>query len=193
MAEARARPDPRFPSSVNERSFTLETSGRHVWRPIAPLAHVEVDFDAPNLAWRGTGYFDANAGAEPLERGFSDWTWSRAALDDEAAILYDAHRRREGPLSLALRFDRSGRVQPFAPPPEVDLPATRWRMARRTRSESGQAEIARDFEDAPFYSRSLVNARWLGRDVATMHESLSLERFAHPLVRCMLPFRMPRR
>jgi carotenoid 1,2-hydratase len=33
----------------------------------------------------------------------------------------------------------------------------------------------------------------MGEDVELMHESLSGRRFAHPVVKAMLPFRMPRR
>ena len=57
--------------------------------------------------------------------------------------------------------------------------------------ESPQA--LRSFEDAPFYSRSLVAAKFQGETVNWINESLSLDRFANPLVRLMLPFRMPRR
>ena len=76
-----------------------------------PFAEVEVEMDAPALRWRGAGYVDQNAGAEPLEHGFSRWTWSRAATSRGATILYDADRRRGPPLSLALSFDAKGGVR----------------------------------------------------------------------------------
>ena len=180
------------PRGLNPRAFTLEDQGGHIWRPIAPRSHVEVDLDAPALNWRGDGYFDMNAGGEPLEDGFSRWTWSRAALADGATILYDSERRRAGPLSIALRFDKAGEAHDFAPPPRAPLPKTLWRLSRETRSEDGAARITRNFEDTPFYSRSLVTTKLLGRELACVHESLSLDRFAQPHVRLMLPFRMPR-
>ena len=180
------------PMGLNPRAFTLEEKGGHIWRPIAPRSHVEVDLGAPALNWRGDGYFDMNAGREPLEDGFSRWTWSRAALSDGATILYDSERRRTGPLSIALRFDTSGHAHEFAPPPRAPLPKTLWRLSRETRSEDGAARIARNFEDTPFYSRSLVSTKLLGRELDCVHESLSLDRFAQPHVRLMLPFRMPR-
>ena len=96
------------PTIVNREAHLLERAGRHFWRPIAPAARVEVVFDKPALRWSGHGYFDCNAGDEPLERAFSSWTWSRAQTEPGAAILYDAERRREPPLSLALRFDGAG-------------------------------------------------------------------------------------
>jgi carotenoid 1,2-hydratase len=181
------------PTAINSRAFTLEEQGRHMWRPIAPHARVSLDLDAPDLRWRGDGYFDTNCGDEPLEDGFSYWTWARTGKKDGAAtILYDAERRRDAPLSLALRFDRSGACETFAPPPMTALPRTGWRVARRMRSDDAQASILQNFEDTPFYSRSLVSASLQGETVQAMHESLSLDRFANPLVRLMLPFRMPR-
>jgi carotenoid 1,2-hydratase len=181
-----------IPMGVNPRAFTLEEAGGHIWRPIAPRARVEAVLDAPGLSWSGAGYFDMNAGGEPLEAAFSRWTWSRAALPGGATILYEAERRRAEPLALALRFDRSGGYETFPPPPEVALPSTRWRVSRRTRSDDGSARIVRDFEDTPFYSRSLIETRLNGDALSCVHESLSLDRFAHPLVKLMLPFRMPR-
>jgi carotenoid 1,2-hydratase len=181
------------PVGDNARAFTLDGDGGHVWRPIAPRAHAEVHFDAPNSRWNGVAYFDMNSGDEPLEKGFSRWTWSRAALPDGAAILYDAERRRSGPLSLALRFDKSGACEDMIAPNKAPLPSTSWRVARETRSEDGFAAVERDLEDTPFYSRSLIKTRLCGSEVVSVHESLALDRFANPLVRMMLPFRMPRR
>jgi len=66
-------------------------------------------------------------------------------------------------------------------------------LARSTGSDDGQARLVTSFEDTPFYSRSLIASSVFGDSVTGVHESLSLDRFAHPLVKCMLPFRMPRR
>jgi carotenoid 1,2-hydratase len=67
-------------------------------------------------------------------------------------------------------------------------------MQRGTRSEGGAGgRIVKTLEDTPFYARSIVASRVAGRPVTAMHESLSLERFALPVVQFMLPFRMPRR
>ena len=111
----RAAPIPRrihgritlHPEAINPFPFVLEERGRHWWRPLAPRARVTVKMSAPALRWQGSGYLDQNAGAEPIEQAFSQWTWSRAATRDGAAIVYDAVRRREPPLSLALAFDRN--------------------------------------------------------------------------------------
>lgn len=181
------------PQGINQRIFTLEAAGRHLWRPIAPVARAEVRLESPDLRWRGHAYIDTNAGDEPLEKAFASWTWSRTRLGDGAAIYYDADRRREPPLSLALRVNADGQVEERESPPFATLPKTKWFLSRRTRAPDGVATILRDLEDTPFYSRARVASRYEGAPVEWMHESLSLDRFAHPIVRLMLPFRMPRR
>ena len=180
------------PAGVNQHVFDLSDGGQHIWRPIAPSAHVTAAFSQPGLRWSGDGYFDMNAGAEPLEEGFSDWTWSRAALTKGSTVLYDANPRRGDPLSMALRFDRHGGFEQAPPPPLAPLPRTGWRVARMTRADDGAAKVQRGFEDTPFYARTLLDTQLFGERVASVHESLSLDRFANPIVRCMLPVRMPR-
>jgi carotenoid 1,2-hydratase len=179
--------------AINPSAFVLEEQGKHWWRPLAPQARVAVEMETPGVSWRGAGYLDQNAGGEPLEHAFAHWTWSRARARDGAVILYDAVRRREGALSLALAFDRHGGFEHRRPPATAVLPRTRWRLLRQTRSDDGQASAIRSFEDAPFYARSLVGHSLFGERLESVHESLSLERFSRPIVRLMLPFRMPRR
>jgi carotenoid 1,2-hydratase len=182
------------PLALPGRSYALDAAGRHRWTPIAPCARVDVDFASPGLAWSGAGYFDANAGDEPLEDAFTRWDWCRAALPGGgAAVLYDVTRRGGDALSLALRFSPDGGVAAFDPPPASALPSTLWRIGRATRAEAGRAASVREtLEDAPFYARSVVATRLLGEDVTAVHESLSLERFRAAWVRWLLPFRMPR-
>ncbi|MEM6934772.1 MAG: carotenoid 1,2-hydratase, partial [Pseudomonadota bacterium] len=55
-----------------------------------------------------------------------------------------------------------------------------------------EPEIIRTLEDSPFYMRSEVVTDICGERVHAVHESLDLDRFAHPIVKLMLPFRMPR-
>jgi len=199
--DERAAPLPRpirgtvrlYPEGITEGPFTLDGAGRHRWWPIAPSARVEVDLDEPALRWRGTGYLDTNAGDEALEDAFTDWTWCRADLSDGAAILYDVRHRDGGGRNLSLRFARDGSRREIRPPLPAPLPPTRlWRMPRATRSDDGAAAVVRTFEDTPFYARSVLAARIGGEAVQPVHESLSLTRLTHPLVRFMLPFRMPR-
>jgi len=179
------------PTAITQQAFTLNASGHHRWWPIAPCARVQVALDAPHLRWQGDGYFDMNTGDAPLEQGFADWQWARAAMQDGTAILYEALRRDGSRADLAMTFDPNGRMQVFEPPPMVDLRSTSWRVARSVRSED-TAGIARTLEDAPFYARSVVSAKLFGEPATLMHESLSLDRFKMPIVQAMLPFRMPR-
>ncbi|WP_406855356.1 carotenoid 1,2-hydratase [Alsobacter sp. KACC 23698] len=179
------------PEAVNTRGFVLDRRGRHVWRPIAPRAAVEVRLDSPALSWSGSAYLDCNAGREPLEEGFTRWTWARAALRRDAAVLYDVVERDGGRHGLALRFRPDGSIDPVEPPPVRRLPTTRWLMPQETRSD-GAARVTRRCEDAPFYARSQVAASLLGEEAIMMHETLSLDRFRSPVVKAMLPFRMPR-
>ena len=182
------------PILLTEHVEALDGQARHHWWPVAPLARVEVELERPGLSWSGVGYHDANAGTESLEAGFVDWDWSRGALGREAAVLYDMRRRDGSERTLALRFRPDGAVEQLDPLPRAELPGTLWRVRRRTQSEPGHPVTVRQtLEDTPFYARSVVETRLLGRSVTTMHESLALDRFAANWVRLLLPFRMPRR
>ncbi len=178
-----------YPPAVEDRTLSLDTAGRHRWRPIAPCARIEVALNRPNLSWSGQAYFDTNQGDRPLEADFVRWDWSRTPVPGGTAILYDIERQ-DGPLTLAMRYDAAGGVQDFAAPPALTLPRTRWGIPRRICS--AEASVVHTLEDTPFYARSVVAAHMLGGPVTAMHESLSLDRFARPWVQAMLPFRMPR-
>lgn len=173
--------------------FTLDSAGRHRWWPIAPMAQVSVDLDAPQSTWRGHGYFDSNWGSEPLETGFRRWDWSRFRGRDSALVLYDAELRGGQDLSMALRFGADGGLERLPPPERADLPAGLWRVQRGTRVDAGNSvSVSRRLEDSPFYTREILNTRLYGERGPAVHESLDLDRFASPIVKLMLPFRMPR-
>lgn len=177
--------------TLNREVFELDANGRHFWRPIAPLARVSVMMSQPSLQWRGHAYFDTNRGDEPLEEGFRGWHWSRARVRDQARIFYEAEGRHGGQTALSLVFDAHGELIERPAPSIVRLPNTLWRLPRFTRSEQS-AKVLSTLEDAPFYARSRIAHRIDGHDVISMHESLDLDRFANPVVKAMLPFRMPR-
>jgi carotenoid 1,2-hydratase len=182
------------PLALPARSFPLDGAGVHVWQPIAPKSRIAVALDRPDLSWRGDAYLDSNFGCEPLASGFKTWTWSRAHTADHAYVLYDAQRRDGAETSLALRFATDGAVTALEPPPHAVLPKTGWRLARGSRADAGAAvAVVATLEDAPFYARSWLKTQLYGQTVDAFHESLSLDRFRSPLVRAMLPFRMPRR
>jgi len=60
------------------------------------------------------------------------------------------------------------------------------------RADTADVSVRKTLEDTPFYARSALTAHLHGAPAAIMHESLSLDRFRAPIVRAMLPFRMPR-
>jgi carotenoid 1,2-hydratase len=179
------------PDHLYGQPMALDARGAHRWRPIAPSARVEVRMTQPELRWDGAGYLDANDGDEPLEQAFSGWHWSRARLRRGTAVLYDLRRRDGSTASIGMRFGPGDDVRELRAPPAVMLPATRWGVARATRSEVAPG-VLETFEDTPFYARSLLSLQLAGERVSAMHESLSLDRFRAPWVRMLLPFRMPR-
>jgi carotenoid 1,2-hydratase len=185
----RLRPRARF-----EHPLALDPHGRHSWWAVAPRADIEVEMASPDFRFRGSGYHDTNFGREPLERGFVGWDWSRAELPEGTGVLYDARPRHGEAGQHGLVFRDDGRVEPLAAPQRHALPRTRWGIARATRADAGAAppHVARTLEDTPFYARSLVQTSLLGHRVTAVHESVSLDRFAHPLVQLMLPFRIRR-
>ena len=180
--------------ALGERTFSIDAKGRHRWRPLAPSARIEADFAEPDLRWRGEGYLDMNQGEEPLEDAFSYWDWSRAHLGGrETAILYNTDPRDGPGRTLALRFDGDAQAEPFDPPAaHVMAPTPVWRIARRTRSEEASPRAVRSFEDTPFYSRSLIAHRLFGAERLAMHEAFCGDRLRSPVVKALLPFRMPR-
>ena len=93
---------------------------------------------------------------------------------------------------LALRFMPDGRVLPFEAPAQKPLPPTGWRIARRMRSQ-GPVQVLQQLEDTPFYQRSVLRSRLLDEDVTSFHETLNVPRLVNPIVRTLLPWRMPRR
>lgn len=182
-----------WPEAVTAEPLALDAGGRHRWWPIAPMARVEVKTDRPGFGWRGHGYFDSNWGAEMLEHGFRRWDWSRALTSRGAAVLYDMTMADGTRRGLALEIGRDGAITPFEPPPRQPLPRGFWGVRRFVQTEAGGARIVRRMEDAPFYTRAALETHLMGERVPAVHETLDCRRFANPLVRMMLPVRMPRR
>lgn len=182
-----------MPEGLVGQVFRLDSAGRHFWRPIAPRAEVEVTLTGPPARWRGTGYFDSNLGREPLHRGFTAWDWCRVHRRHDTLVFYDVARRGGEEAGLAMRIGRSGDIAAIDSPPRRRLPATLWRMPRSVRWPAESApNVSRTLEDTPFYARTALDGTFGGEHGAMVHESLSLNRLASPVVRAMLPFRMPR-
>ncbi|MEM7570428.1 MAG: carotenoid 1,2-hydratase [Pseudomonadota bacterium] len=181
--------------NISAAAYKLDTKGRHFWHPIAPHARADASFDAPAMQWSGDAYVDSNWGSEPLEDGFEYWDWARAPLPDGAGIYYDARTRTGEDRRLALRFNEAGQAREFpcpAPTPLKKGPI--WRVRRAVPLENGgSARTVTMLEDTPFYTRSRIEVPFEGQSAVAVHESLDLDRFASTWVRCLLPFRMPRR
>ncbi len=187
------------PLTMFTDSYPLDAQHRHQWRPIAPLARVEVQMSSPALSWQGAAYWDSNYGSEPLETAFTAWDWSRtkpANNGDSTLIVYDLTRTDGTNFKLAKRFsaDASGaHVHDVAPPPPATLSRSGWGITRRTVCDEGAKPVViKTAEDTPFYARSIVNTQINGASVTMFHESLSMKRFSTRWVQMLLPFKIRR-
>ncbi|MCB1743029.1 MAG: carotenoid 1,2-hydratase, partial [Gammaproteobacteria bacterium] len=182
-----------YPTGLAERTLSLDEHGRHQWRPIAPIARVEVELRSPVLRWTGSAYLDSNWGEQPLEQAFARWSWSRSVHGSRTALFYDVETVTRQQITHALLAHPDGHLESIPPPETIQLPRSIWRMPRPQRSEAAnQTAVLRTLEDAPFYSRSRIRTRVDGLDGDGIHESLSLARFDSTWVQLMLPYRMPR-
>jgi carotenoid 1,2-hydratase len=179
------------PTSLNTRRFAIDGASKHGWMPIAPTARVEVELADPAIRWKGHGYFDTNAGDEPIANGFRSWDWSRAEMDGACVALYDAVGADGTTRQIATRFTVDGN-EDVTPPNRVSLPVTSWGIKRQTQAD-GPVHVLETLENTPFYARSLLETTLGGRTGLAMHETLDVRRFNTPLTRLMLPWRMPRR
>ncbi len=181
------------PETLITEHFDLSGDGHHFWQPFGAVSHAEVEFTNPALSWSGKAYMDSNWGQEPLETGFEYWDWSRAHTKDGAGILYDAFTGSGENRQLALSI-RNGDVQHVEIPPRQKLSrGTIWRVRRSTLNSNENAKTLRMLEDTPFYTRSQISTEFEDEAVVAVHESLDCDLFAKQWVRCLLPFRMPRR
>ncbi len=183
------------PQAITEKVFDIDAKGHQRWWPIAPLGRVSVDLSHSGLKWEGHGYLDSNWGTEPLEKAFINWDWARGTMPSgESIILYDSIRRDGTDECLALAISPKGEINHLEKPQVSALPAGFWGVKRRGHHDRDEKpQVLQTLEDGPFYTRSIVRTVLGGRGVDLMHESLSGDRFASPLVKMMLPFRMPRR
>jgi carotenoid 1,2-hydratase len=182
------------PTQLFHQVERLDHQGRHRWGPIAPMAHVEVDFPKPGLRWSGHGYLDSNEGDEPIDLPFRDWDWSRADHPDSScSVIYDVRQRDGQENLLANRYYPDGRIDTFEPPERRSLGSTGWRIQRQLRYQGEQPNRVITLEDTPFYARSMTELIQAGHRMPTMHETLDVNRLVSPVVQWMLPWRMPRR
>ena len=181
------------PSAITAVEAQLTPDGRHIWRPFAPIARIEVDI-SPAHKWQGHGYFDANFGTDPLEADFTHWTWGRYPRASGASVYYDALRRDGSKLELGLNFASDGSAMQVTPPPFAPLPRTAWGISRATRGDAGSTARQRmALLEAPFYARTMMDTTLDGERVTGMHETLDLRRYDNKLIQAMVACRVPRR
>lgn len=179
---------------LNSTEYQLDHNREHFWRPMCTHLHVEVRFKTPRLSWKGTGYLDMNHGSHPIEKGFDYWDWSRVPTADGKTYIRYVTDPASGPQRLLnLSLDQYGKLSPGKDTDHVHLPRTSlWQIERRTGLFLGQKpQLFQTMEDTPFYSRSLISYEGVTSGLGT-HESLSGKRLRSPIVKAMLPFRMPR-
>jgi carotenoid 1,2-hydratase len=182
-----------WPQAITAVEARLTPDGRHLWRPFAPQARVEVALSQGHV-WQGHGYFDANFGSAALEADFDFWTWGRFAFGDRTRCFYDATRRDGTALALAVTVAPDGGVTVEEPPPLTRFARSRWGVRRETRADAGflpRQTLA--MLDAPFYTRAAVTTQVGGKAGHGTHEALDLRRFRLPGLKAMLATRVPRR
>ncbi|NJR13708.1 MAG: hypothetical protein HC779_05250 [Phyllobacteriaceae bacterium] len=114
--------------------------------------------------------------------------------DGGSIIVYDSARRDGSEGLLAIRIAPDGTISPFPAPQKTQMPRAFWGVARFGHHDAGQVpRLVKTLEDGPFYTRSVIDTVLDGESVQLMHEGLSGRRFASPIVKAMLAFRMPRR
>jgi len=184
------------PAFLGDRSFPLDADNRHVWQPVAPHARVTVSCDAlPEGGWSGEGYHDMNWGSRPLEQDFEAWDWARGSTaDGRTILLYDSVLRGGVNSRFGLVYSGSGEMTEIDPPVRRTLRRGFWGVGGGIACDDAAEPVLRSvYEDTPFYRRSLVQTHIADDRVVMMHETLDCRRLAMPVVRLMLPFRMPRR
>lgn len=183
------------PNGFANFTTSIDNTGLHRWRPIAPCARVQVEFESPKVSWSGHAYMDSNEGDEPIDQAFRQWDWARATMaNGDTCVIYDTAPQDGDRRLVAQRFAPSGESFGFETPKKYSLKPSAWRVGRNFYSESIDApEIISTLEDTPFYVRSLIDTELLGEKLRAVHESLDIPRLVSLPVRLMLPWRMPRR
>jgi carotenoid 1,2-hydratase len=184
------------PGFLGHQSFNLDGAGRHFWQPVVPKGRVTVSCDAlPGGGWSGDGYHDMNCGTRPLEQDFQAWDWARGSTaDGRTVLLYDSVLADGLNSRFGLIYSDEGEVTSMEPPARRVLRRGFWGVGGGIACDDAAEPVLRNvYEDTPFYRRSLVQTTIAGHPVVMMHETLDCRRLAMPLVRLMLPFRMPRR
>jgi carotenoid 1,2-hydratase len=181
------------PDGRPHEAMALDVSGRHLWRPIAPRAWLDVKLDEPGVRFQCLGYLDTNAGSEPLDVAFQSWTWTRTHAPDRRTFVTYAVRERGGETSVRALELRDGRAQALDGLRRHRLPRSRWGLQREVWTKSpSPPRVVRSLEDGPFYARDRVEAEVDGLRLHTLSETLSMQRLATRSASFLLGFRARR-
>ncbi len=181
--------------ALNTHVFTLDAAQRHHWRPVAPVARIEVAMEEPALSWKGRAYVDSNWGSEGLEDGFKYWDWARAELSgDRTLIVYNTQDWRGDERERVFMFDQNADFDEHERLVRHAIGHTPiWRIPQHTTADLGaDPRTLMGFEDTPFYSRSMIETTLHGERVRAVHEAFSGKRLSSPFIKALLPVRMPR-
>jgi carotenoid 1,2-hydratase len=180
------------PTRLTQEVVPIDGAGNHIWTPVAPLGRVEVKLSHPDVRFSGSAYLDANHGNEPLEEGFSEWSWARITQPGRTLITYDVSTRRGARKLHGLSVDNRG-VAPLEAQQHNSLGFTRFGLTRRMRTPAeAEMHLVRTVEDGPFYARSLIDGSIQGQHACGVHEVVSLDRLVRSWVQFLIPFRMRR-
>ncbi len=168
----------------------------HEWRAHVPRARVTANFRGFDFS--GTGYHDENRGIEPIEKGFSSWSWGRFHDGPGTRVFFDTESRGTRTVST---IETGGLVNSEKHAARIVRPSlSNWLLPVPTsyvggRSANGSLRIVqptRVIDRAPFYVRFLASsARDPGAPLTLgMAEHLSLERTTRPIVRRMVNLRL---
>ena len=173
----------------------LDAHGRHAGGRSRPVRERPCISTSPRCRWRGRAYVDMNAGTEPLEAGFRNWTLvaggCRRRRRASSTTSSSATAHGVAWRSTIGRTDRSGTS---IADPVQGLPRTGWRVSRSTRAAAERparvvAHAGRHAVLQPLAACLRAGRRDAQRDPR--------KRRSRPLparwVQMLLPFKMPRR
>lgn len=163
--------------------------------------------NASDLAFRGRGYHDHNAGAEEISSAMRRWCWGRAHLGSSTLVYYRAEPRSGDPRSLVIHC-RDGRQDPIDPSdPVVTSQPARNVFGLQSFRQVAWSDAGVDYrvraracvDDGPFYQRWLSDFEVVGplegahpRRTLGITEHLDAQALNRPWFNWMIPYRLKR-
>lgn len=186
----------------------------HLWLLAAPDCRVEGAVAVTGrarreLAFRGRGYHDHNAGAEEITRAMRRWHWGRVQVGPLTHVYYRAEPHQGQARALWITC-RDGRPEAIRTRARIDEDGARrtlygLRHGRRLRVSDAAGglvvDLGRCVDDGPFYRRWVATyAPWgtahpagtRSADAAGVSEFLDTRNLHRPLFNWMIPYRLKR-